>query len=222
MIRSQPRFSAFSTVLHWLMALLILAMLFSGIGMAASVSERYKWLVSIHRPLGIAILILVVIRYLNRLANPPPLMPATMTALERFGAKASHLLLYTLMLVLPLVGWGMLSAASYPVVLYGSLQLPPILPHNLAIYAFLRNLHTYLAYLLFATFLAHLGAALLHGLIRQDGVLSSMASWQRTRSTQRCIDSQLTVPASVSSSAETLEHLPPLLVLPATDAQALE
>ena len=40
----------------------------------------------------------------------------------------------------------------------------------------LRESHTVLAYLLFFTFLAHLGAALFHGLIRRDGVLESMAS----------------------------------------------
>ena len=31
---------------------------------------------------------------------------------------------YGLMFVLPLVGWGMLSAARYPILVYGSLQLP--------------------------------------------------------------------------------------------------
>jgi cytochrome b561 len=48
----------------------------------------------------------------------------------------------------------------------------------LTLYAWLRDLHTDLAYLFFATFLAHFGAALVHGLIRRDGVLASMASWR--------------------------------------------
>jgi cytochrome b561 len=72
----------------------------------------------------------------------------------------------------------MLSAARYPIVLYGPLRLPPILPHDLTLYAWLRDLHTGLAYLFFATFLAHFAAALFHGLIRRDGVLASMASWR--------------------------------------------
>ena len=53
------RFPILSRLLHWLMAAMILAMLFIGIGMVATVSKRYELLVSIHRPLGIAILILV-------------------------------------------------------------------------------------------------------------------------------------------------------------------
>jgi cytochrome b561 len=175
MIFEQARFPAFSRLLHWLMAVMILAMLLIGIGMAASVSERYRVLVSIHRPLGIAILILVVVRLVNRFFNPAPSLPATMSVLERLGAKGSHVLLYILMALLPLVGWGMLSAARYPIVLFGGLQLPPILPHNLSLYSGLRQLHTFLAFLLFATFIAHFGAALFHGLVRRDGVLESMA-----------------------------------------------
>jgi cytochrome b561 len=59
------------------------------------------------------------------------------------------------------------------------LKSTPILPFNVKLYASLRSLHTYLAYLLFLTFLAHLGAALYHGLIRRDGALESMASMRR-------------------------------------------
>jgi cytochrome b561 len=177
----QAGFPAISRLLHWLMAVMVLAMLFIGVGMAASVSERYAVLIAIHKPLGIAILVLVVIRFVNRLINKPPPLPDTLPPVQRLAAKASHILLYALMFIMPLVGWGMLSAARYPIVLFGPLQLPPILPHDEMLYAWLRLLHTYLAYALFATFLAHLGAALFHGLVRRDGVFESMAPWrQRT------------------------------------------
>ena len=176
---TQARFPAASRLLHWIMAPMIVAMLFIGVGMAASVSTRYELLVSIHRPLGIAILVLCVIRIVNRFINPPPELPDTLPSMQRSAAKASHIMLYALMLTMPLVGWGMLSAARYPIVLYGPLRLPPILPHELTLYAWLRVLHTGLGYLLFATFLIHFGAALFHGLIRRDGVFGSMASWRR-------------------------------------------
>lgn len=175
---TQVRFPAASRLLHWLMAPMIVAMLFIGVGMAASLSPRYELLVSIHRPLGIAIFVLCLARIVNRFINPPPELPDTVPSLQRFAAKASHFVLYALMFIMPLVGWGMLSAARYPIVLYGPLRLPPILPHDLTLYAWLREFHTVLAYLFFATFLAHFGAALFHGLIRRDGVLRSMASWR--------------------------------------------
>jgi cytochrome b561 len=175
---TRERFPSVSRLLHWLMAAMIVAMLFIGVGMAASLSPRYELLVSIHRPLGIAIFVLCLVRIVNRFINPPPALPDTVPSLQRFVAKASHVLLYALMFIMPLVGWGMLSAARYPIVLHGPLRLPPILPHDLTLYAWLRDLHTGLAYLFFATFLAHFGAALFHGLIRRDGVLESMASWR--------------------------------------------
>jgi len=158
-VTAQARFTPFSRLLHWVMAIMVLAMLFIGLSMVVSLAD-YPLLVSIHRPLGIAILVLVVIRFVNRLVNPAPPLPDHMPSWQRFAAKASHVVLYLLLFALPLVGWAMLSAARYPIVLYGPLHLPPIVPHDAMLYAVLRKAHTYLAYLLMATFLAHLGAAL--------------------------------------------------------------
>jgi cytochrome b561 len=100
-----------------------------------------------------------------------------MSRLERLAATASEYTMYGLMFVLPLVGWGMLSAARYPIVLYGSLHLPYILPHNTMLYAVLRQAHTILAYFFFLTFLAHFGAILFHTLIVRDGIFKRMAPW---------------------------------------------
>jgi cytochrome b561 len=97
-----------------------------------------------------------------------------MSPQERVAAHASEVLLYTLLFLEPLVGWGMLSAARYPIALYGSLHLFPILPHSVMLYAFLRKTHTILAYLLFLAFLAHFGAILFHTLIVRDGLLNRM------------------------------------------------
>src|SRR5262245_226268 len=123
-------------LLHWLMAAMVLTMLGIGVAMVASVAS-YHTLVSIHRPLGILILVLVVIRYLNRRFSVMPPFPGTMSSQERFIASVSERLFYTLLFVLPLIGWGMLSAARYPIVLFGS-HLFPILPHSAMLYAVLR------------------------------------------------------------------------------------
>ena len=181
MTRSPTQFVLAARVLHWLMAIMIVSMLFIGVGMVASVSERHAWLLSIHKPLGIAILILAVVRLIVRLRNPPPPLPPDLPALQKLAAYASHYLLYALMLVIPLVGWAMLSAGGYPVMLSASLRLPSIFPASATAFAILRHAHAWLAMLLFLTFLAHLGAALYHGLIRRDGVLASMTGSRRPR-----------------------------------------
>jgi cytochrome b561 len=176
MSTQRRQFAAFSRLLHWTMAVMVLTMLCIGVAMVVSLGS-YHALVSVHRPLGIAILILVVVRFVNRQLSPLPPFPATMSRAERLAATASELTMYGLMFVLPLVGWGMLSAARYPIALYGSLHLPFILPHNAMLYAALRKAHTILAYLFFLTFIAHFGAILFHTLIVRDGVLMRMAPW---------------------------------------------
>ena len=170
------QFALLSRILHWLMAAMLLTMLFIGVSMISSLGNYHR-LVAIHRPLGIMILILAAIRLANRMFTTLPPFPPTMSRPERFVATASERLLYTLMFALPLVGWGMLSAGHYPIVMYGPLHLPPILPADPALYAVLRKAHTLLAYLLFLAFLAHLGAVLFHTLILRDRLLNRMAVW---------------------------------------------
>ncbi len=162
-----------SRILHWIMAALILAMLFIGVAMVSSLSDYHR-LVSIHKPIGILILALAALRLVNRLIFPPPPLPPGMPVPLRVAAAASHWLLYVLMFAQPLVGWAMLAAGGYPIALIGAFHLPPIVPHDAALYAILRPLHTVLAFALFATFLLHLAAALTHAFIFRDGVFRSM------------------------------------------------
>ena len=163
--------------LHWLMAAMVLTMLGIGVAMVSSLADYHR-LVSIHRPVGILILTLVAIRFVNRRFSTLPPFPATMSSQERFLAHASEMLLYTVLFVQPLVGWGMLSAARYPIVLYGPLHLFPFLPHSLMLYAVLRKAHTVVAYFLFQAFIAHFGAVLFHTLILRDRLFSRMAPYR--------------------------------------------
>jgi cytochrome b561 len=173
---ARPQFALLSRILHWMMAAMLLSMLFIGVTMVASLGN-YHVLVAVHRPLGILILILAVIRLFNRVFTTLPPFPPTMSPRERWLASASEKLLYTLMIALPLIGWGMLSAGNYPVNMVGPLHLPPILPTNPILYTILRKAHTLLAFLLFVTFLAHLSAVLFHTLIIRDRLLDRMALW---------------------------------------------
>ena len=170
------QFALQSRILHWLMAVLLLTMLAIGVSMVASLGN-YHALVAIHRPLGIAILILAIIRLVNRFWTTLPPFPPTMSRRERWIASNSERLFYALMITLPLIGWGMLSAGHYPIVMFGSVHLPPILPANPTLFAILRKAHTVLAYLLFLTFLAHVAAVLFHTLIIRDRLLDRMALW---------------------------------------------
>jgi hypothetical protein len=136
MIMPQPlRFTALSRILHWTMAVLVLAMLFIGIGVVSSVWD-YHWLVSIHRPLGILILILVAIRLDS--CREPAAQPRPVLARRHAGVAAPRGPRIARCSVCADVRLsarrrGMLSAARYPIVLYGPPELPPILPHDVAL-----------------------------------------------------------------------------------------
>ena len=142
--------------------------------MVASLAYR-PMLLDLHRPLGLAILLLVIVRFVNRLLHRPPPLPVDLPRWQVAAALASHWLLYALMFAMPLIGWSMLSAGGYPIELFAGVRLPPIAPHDPALYGWLRFAHGLLARLLFATVLLHLAAALFHAWVRRDDVFASMA-----------------------------------------------
>ena len=175
MIGGRQRFTPLQRLLHWLMAVCILTMLFIGVGMVSTVMPKYLTLVSIHKPLGIAILVLALVRLAVRLRYGAPSLPADLPEPMRLGAQLSHYALYALMIGMPLLGWGMLSAAAFPVVLFGSAHLPAILPQSDGLHTLLWNAHFYLAFVFFALVRLHIAAALFHALVRRDGVFDAMA-----------------------------------------------
>lgn len=168
-----PTFSLSARVLHWLMAILILGMLFVGVGMVSSVGPLQITLVAVHKAIGLLLLALVLIRLGVRWLSPPPPLPADLPSWQKRAALLSHGSLYLLMFAQPLIGWAMQGAGGYPLVIAG-VSLPTLLAADPELYAVLRLAHSLVGYALFATILLHLGAALFHGLIRRDEVLPSM------------------------------------------------
>lgn len=179
-MKYSTHFNIVARSLHWLMALSILAMLLIGVTMVISL-QYHVALLNWHRPLGIAILLLVLVRLVNRLRNPPPPLPADLPRWQVVAAHASHWVLYGLMFALPLIGWAMLSAGGYPVAMTDTVYLPAIVPQSTVVYGVLRPLHGLLAYLFFFVIMGHLAAALYHAWVRRDGVFSQMAVIVRPR-----------------------------------------
>jgi cytochrome b561 len=176
MTTSRKRFTVPQRLLHWLMAICILSMLFIGVGMVSTVTPKYLTLVQIHKPLGIAILVLALIRLALRIAYGAPALPADLPEPIKLAANLSQYIFYVLMICMPLIGWAMLSAASYPVVLFGSVHLPSILPLSPSLHTLLWHAHYYLAFAFFAIILMHVSAILFHKLVRNDGVFETMAT----------------------------------------------
>ncbi|MCJ2058703.1 cytochrome b [Methylobacterium sp. J-048] len=175
MTTEQKRFTGGQRLLHWSMAVCIIAMFFIGVGMVSTIMPTYVPLLATHKTLGVAIFVLALVRLAVRARSGAPPLPADLPAPMKLAAHLSHYGLYGLMFALPLLGWAMLSAGVYPVVLYGDIRLPAILPQNAALHTLLWNAHSYLAFAFFALVLTHVAAALFHALVRRDGVFEAMA-----------------------------------------------
>jgi cytochrome b561 len=175
MIRTLTRFTSLQRTLHWLMAACILTMLFVGVGMVSTVAAKYLSLIVLHKTLGLAVLVLALLRLGVRLRTGAPPLPADLPEPMKLAAQLSHYALYALMILMPLIGWSMLSAANYPIVLWGGVRLPAIAPPSDSLHTLLWNAHVYLGLAFYALVLLHLAAALFHALIRRDGVFRTMA-----------------------------------------------
>jgi cytochrome b561 len=141
-------------------------------------------LYQLHKSLGITALGLVILRLLWRIAVPPPSLPRAMSGLERKGAHFAHTFLYVMMFALPISGWVLVSVESdvpLPTVLFKTIPWPHIpgladLPKDTkaTLDPIATSAHAILAWILAAFVLIHILAALRHGLILKDGVMSRM------------------------------------------------
>src|SRR4051812_43123168 len=169
----EKKFTAASRMFHWLTAVLIFAALLIGFTMVTWLAG-YSVLRMIHMSIGILVLVVVVLRILNRVRHHPPAWPSTIGRLEGRVVIWSERALYALMLAQPLVGWAMVSATGKPVRVFGVLRLPRIAPFDIHVYSVLRETHSVLAYLLVVVVAAHVSAVLAHSIVLRDGVLRRM------------------------------------------------
>jgi cytochrome b561 len=167
------QFTVVSRILHWLTAILVFSGLLIGFFMVNSVAD-YETLLMIHKSIGVTVLVVAVIRVINRIRHHPPALPDTVGRVERLIVFGSEMAMYALLLAQPLVGWAMISAAGRPVIVFGSIHLPGIAPVDLTVFSALRETHSVLAYLLVVVIAAHVSAVLLHTVTLRDGMLRRM------------------------------------------------
>lgn len=175
---TQARYGLIAKGFHWLMALAIIGMLALGLYMEDLPlgPAKLEWY-GLHKSVGAALLLAVLLRFAWRQANRVPPLPADLSAAERYGAKLAHFGLYGLMLAMPLTGWLMSSAAGFPVSVFGWFMLPDLLAPDKALADRFKEAHEWLAFALIGLALLHALAALYHHVIRRDDVLKRMLPW---------------------------------------------
>lgn len=170
------RWGSVSKSLHWLIALLILALGIVGLLMGElPKTPKYFWVYTAHKSIGITVLVLVVLRLLWRLyAGAPRPVPGTPGWQERI-ASATHWLLYVMMFAIPLSGWLYDSASGLrPFKLFGLLEMPKLVAPDERAAQLSHAFHEWGFWALILVVLAHAGAALYHHLQRRDATLVRM------------------------------------------------
>jgi cytochrome b561 len=168
------RYTRTAVALHWLLGLALIGSFFVGLYMTGlPLSPQRLKLYNWHKWAGITILTLSFVRLLWRLTHQPP-ADVPMPAWQQRAAHWTHRALYVLFFAVPLAGWAYSSAAGFPVVVFGVLPLPDLMPADKELAEFIKPVHKYLAYTLALIVLGHIGAALKHQFVDHDGLLVRM------------------------------------------------
>ncbi len=175
---STTGYTSTAKLLHWLVASLVVVQF-----VLANLAERAEdaddlvrelALFANHRSVGITILALIIIRLLWRWRNPPPPLPDSVPRWQVIASRISHWSLYGILLVMPISGWLMTSAADVSVSWFGLVDLPDFVSPDHERHEFFEGIHELLTKLLFVIASLHILAALKHGLFDKDGVLQRM------------------------------------------------
>ena len=183
MFNSSDRWGWPARLLHWSSAAVILFLIGLGIYMANFVEDVYDQfaLYQTHKSWGFVAFVLGLLRILWRLVNPTPALPDNMTALDRLAAKMGHLALYILVIMMPLSGWLMSSAAplqdTYGIknMVFGLFEMPdPFVPGSSETEALFSAIHFYSGIALLVLVLGHAAVALRHQFVKRDGLIRRM------------------------------------------------
>lgn len=161
---------------HWVMAVGILAMFALGLWMVTLTyySPYYRSAPDIHRSVGILLLILLVLRFLWRLANPKP-DDSELAPWERTAARIVHWGFYPLMLALMVSGYLISTADGRAIEVFNWFSVPSLVQKK-GMEDVAGEVHEILAYLTIAVVALHAAASLKHHFIDRSRILTRMWS----------------------------------------------
>lgn len=169
--------------LHWLSAVLILALFGLGLWMVELnyYDQWYRQAPAIHKSVGILLFIIILFRWAWRMINPRPTPVGG--PLERRLARAVHLLMYLILFATMIAGYLISTAEGRGIDVFDWFSVPATLsglPHQ---EDRAGVVHLWLAWGLMVLAGGHTLAALKHHFLDRDATLKRML-WARTEDTQ--------------------------------------
>ncbi|KGJ87529.1 cytochrome b [Colwellia psychrerythraea] len=167
-------------IIHWLMATLVLLMFFGIVGFAQAITDEERTVMLVgHSSLGTLISIFVTIRIYKRFIKKDAVPEQNISNIQRRASFAVQYAIYILLVVIPFSGYLAANFHELPVLVFGNFNINGGREFNQALFENLRSIHQLGIYSLMGLLVLHIGAALLHGIVRRDGVLGSMTRFKK-------------------------------------------
>ncbi|WP_246750399.1 cytochrome b [Martelella lutilitoris] len=166
---SVERYPATSRIFHWLIAVLVLATWPLGMVIKFVKNEVSLDFYMIHESLGFLVLWLMLLRVGNRLLTRKPEEDGP--RIERIAAASVHGLFYLFLIIMPLSGFLATNAHGFPFSWFGVLPIWSPIGKAPDIAWTLSAIHLASAWILAVLFVLHMGAVLMHHVIRRDFTL---------------------------------------------------
>lgn len=163
------RYPARMRVLHWLVAMLVLAVWPLGMMIKFTREDVKLDFYLLHESLGFIVLWLMLVRIGVRLTASPRPSPAP--GIEGLASRTVHGLLYLLLAIMPISGFLATNAHGFPLDWFGILPVWSPLGKSPEIAPVLSAIHTASAWILLSLFALHIGAVFYHHVIRRDATL---------------------------------------------------
>jgi cytochrome b561 len=168
-------YPATSKLLHWLVAVSVLTIAPVAIAMTRiGEGPTRDTLYNLHKSLGVLILVLMILRVINRLAVGALAPETEIAPWQKAVSSIVHTACYVLLIAMAVVGYVANSAFGATTPFFGLFDLPPIMGKNEAVATQLFTLHRWVGWLVILLVLTHVSAALYHQFIRGDAVLKRM------------------------------------------------
>ncbi len=131
-------------------------------------------LYNLHESLGVVVFVMALARIVYRRLHPPPPLPPDTPPLIHLCAHVTHVALYALLLLMPIIGFLATNAWGFPLSLFGVLPLPSPIGKDEALAQWLSLFHWCGAIAIILLIGGHLGGVVYHTFIRRDGLLKRM------------------------------------------------
>ncbi|NVK87274.1 MAG: cytochrome b [Gammaproteobacteria bacterium] len=173
---SHDSYGYVSKSLHWLMALMVVALFSVGAYMVTLdyYSPWYKTLPFYHKSTGVVVAALLLLRVLWRLANLQPQPLPTHTRWEKALARVAHALIYVLLCGIVVSGYLISTADGRAISVFDWFSIPSAGELFLDQARIAGAIHEYLAYGLMTLVGVHALGALKHHFIDKDKTLKRM------------------------------------------------